>query len=64
MKVAVLFTVQGSTSGVRIVAAISPSSPVVGEALFQDMAERDYATSTIGRTWNYLNPGVSAIVMV
>jgi len=48
-------TVQGSTSGVRIVTAISPSSPVVGEALFQDMAERDYATSTINRTWNYLN---------
>ncbi len=25
------------------------------EALFQDMADRDYATSTIDRTWNYLN---------
>jgi integrase len=25
------------------------------EALFQDMARRDYATSTIDRTWNYLN---------
>lgn len=25
------------------------------EALFADMARRDYATSTIDRTWNYLN---------
>lgn len=32
------------------------------EPLFQDMAARDYATSTIDRIWNYLNQALQFAV--